>query len=85
MALRVQRAQVLLLVLRKGLILTTIGVALGLVGAAADARGMLLGITPLDPKTFMVSLMFGLKVTFASCVPAHRATKVDPMRALRSE
>jgi hypothetical protein len=54
-----------------------------LVGAAAGARflqGMLLGVTPLDPKTFMaVSLMFGLMARFASYVPAHRVTKVDPM------
>ena len=89
MALGAQRAQVLAFVLRKGLILTTIGVAFGLVGAAACTRflqGMLFGFTPLDPKTFMaVSLMFGLVATFASYVPARRATKVDPMVALRSE
>jgi hypothetical protein len=82
----------------QGFDLTTIGIALGLVGAAAGARflqGTLFGITPPDPKTFMAaSLMFGLVATFASRVPAHRATKVDPMmpwevsevrsRALRS-
>jgi predicted permease len=89
MALGAQRTQVLALVLRKGLILTTIGIALGLVGAAAGTRllqGMLFGITPLDPKTFMaVSLMFGLVAAFASYVPARRATNVDPMVALRSE
>ena len=65
MALGAQRAQVLALVLRKGLILTTIGVALGLAGAAAGTRflqGMLFGITPLDPTTFVaVSLMFGAR------------------------
>ena len=55
MALGAQRAQVLALALRKGPILTTIGLALGLVGAAAATRllrGMLFGITPLDPTTF---------------------------------
>lgn len=89
MALGAQRAQVLTLVLHKGLILTTIGIALGLVGAVAGTRflqGMLFGITPLDPKTFVVvSLMFVLVATFASYLPARRATKVDPMVALRCE
>jgi putative ABC transport system permease protein len=89
MALGAQRAQVLALVLRKGVILTTIGVALGLVGAAAATRlleGMLFGITPLDAKTFAaVSLMFGLVATCACYVPARRATRVDPMVALRNE
>lgn len=89
MALGAQRAQVLSLVLRKGVILTTIGIGLGLVGAAVATRllqGMLFGITPLDPRTFIaVSLMFGLVATLASYVPARRATKVDPMVALRSE
>ena len=56
MALGAQRAQVLALVLRKGLMLTAIGIALGLAGAAAGARlldGMLFGITPLDVQTFV--------------------------------
>jgi putative ABC transport system permease protein len=89
MALGAQRAQVLALVLRKSLILTTIGITLGPIGAAAVTRllqGMLFGITPLDPTTFLaVAVMFGLVTTFASYVPARRATKVDPMVALRSE
>jgi len=89
MALGARRGQVLALVLRKGVLLMAIGIGLGLVGAAAGTRllhGMLFGITPLDPKTFMaVSLMFGLVATFACYVPAHRATKVDPMVALRNE
>ena len=89
MALGAQRAQILALVLRKGVILTAVGIALGLVGAAVGTRvlqGMLFGVTPLDPKTFMVvSLMFALVATFACYVPARRATKVDPMVALRSE
>ena len=89
MALGARRAQVLGLVLRRGLVLTAVGVALGLAAAAAATRllqGMLFGVTPLDPKTFAaVSASFGLVATLASYVPARRATKVDPMVALRSE
>jgi putative ABC transport system permease protein len=89
MALGARRAQVLALMLRKGVILTTIGIGLGLVGAAAATRvlqGMLFGITPLDPKTFAaVPLAFGIIAMLASYLPARRATTVDPAVALRSE
>jgi len=89
MALGAQRAQVLALVLRTGLMLTAVGIALGLAAAVAGTRllqGMLFGITPLDPRTFIaVSLLFALVAALASYVPARRATKVDPMVALRSE
>ena len=65
--------------LRRGMILTIIGIALGLVSAAAGARfleGMLFGITPLDPTAFMaVSVMFVLVAMFASYLPARRATR----------
>ena len=89
MALGAQRGQVLRLVLRKGLILSILGVALGLVGAAGGTRllqGMLFGITPLDPKTFTaVAFAWGLVATLACYLPARRAMNVDPMVALRSE
>jgi putative ABC transport system permease protein len=89
MALGAQRAHVLALVLRQGLILTAIGIAIGLAAAVAATRvlqGMLFGITPLDPPTFVaVSLTFGLVATLASYVPARRSTKVDPMIALRRD
>ena len=89
MALGAQRAQVLALVLRRGVMLAGAGIVLGLVAAAAGARflqGMLFGITPLDPFTFVaVSLLFGLVAAVACYVPARRATSVDPMAALRSE
>ena len=55
MALGAQRAQVLALVLKRGLILTAIGIALGLGGGAAGSRllqGMLFGVSPLDARTF---------------------------------
>jgi putative ABC transport system permease protein len=89
MALGAQRAQVLTLVLRQGVMLTTIGVATGLAGAAAGTRflqSMLFGITALDPTTFMVvGLLLGLVALLASYVPARRATDVDPMVVLRNE
>jgi putative ABC transport system permease protein len=89
MALGARRAEVMGLVLRQSVVLTAIGILLGLAGAAAVTRylkGMLFGVTPLDPTTFVaVSLMFGLVATLASYVPARRATKVDPLVALRYE
>jgi predicted permease len=89
MALGAQRAHVLALVLRQGLILTTIGITLGLIGAVGATRvlqAMLFGITPLDPSTFLtVALMFALLTTFASYVPARRATMVDPIVALKND
>jgi ABC-type antimicrobial peptide transport system permease subunit len=89
MALGAQRAQVLRLILGRGAMLTAIGIALGLAGAAVGTRvlqDLLFGITPLDPQTFIaVSLLFGLVATVASYLPARRATTVDPMVALRSE
>jgi len=89
MALGAQRSEVMGLVVRQSLTLTTVGITLGLAGAATVTRylkGMLFGITPLDPTTFIaVSLMFGLIATIASYVPARRATRVDPLVALRCE
>jgi predicted permease len=87
MALGARRAQVLDLVLRQGMVLATIGIGLGLVGAAAATRflqGMLFGITPLDPTTFgATAALFGLVAAVATYVPARRATRVDPIVALR--
>ena len=89
MALGAQRSEVMGLVVRQSLVLTTVGITLGLAGAATVTRylkGMLFGLTPLDPATFIaVSLMFALIATVASYVPARRATKVDPLVALRCE
>jgi len=89
MAIGAQRGQVLALVLRRGLTLTAIGIALGIIASAASTRvlqGLLFGVTPLDSRTFLfVSLLFGLIATFASYVPARRATKVDALVALRTE
>jgi putative ABC transport system permease protein len=89
MALGAQRGQVLALVMRQGVVLTMVGITVGLAGAAAGSRllqGMLFGITTLDPNTFVaVSLVFGIVATLASYLPARRATKVEPAVALRAD
>jgi putative ABC transport system permease protein len=89
MALGAQRGEVLALVLREGVVLTAIGVAIGLAGAAGVTRylqGMLFGLTPLDPPTYVaVAVAFAAVATLASYMPARRATKVDPLMALRYE
>jgi predicted permease len=89
MALGAQRAHVLGLILMQSLTLTAIGIGLGLAAASAVTRylrGMLFGLTPLDPETFVgVAALFALVATIAAGIPAHRATRVDPLVALRSE
>ena len=80
---------VIRLVLGHSLRVTTIGIILGLGGAAAVTRyleGMLFGLTPLDPGTFAgVSLLFVLVAMLAAFIPARRATKVDPVVTLRAD
>jgi predicted permease len=80
---------VLRLVLGHSLTLTGVGIALGLAGAAAVTRalsGLLFGLTPLDSTTFAgVAVLFAVVATLAALLPAHRATRVDPLVALRNE
>jgi putative ABC transport system permease protein len=80
---------VLKLVLRQGLILTAAGVALGLTAAIAVTRLMtavLFEVQPTDPVILLsASAILGAVATLASYLPARRATKVDPMLALRYE
>ena len=88
-ALGAQRVQVLALVLRQTTMLTVIGVAAGVAGAAALSRyleSLLFDLTPFDPATFAVVIAtFVAVATVASYVPARRAARVDPIIALRTE
>jgi putative ABC transport system permease protein len=89
MALGAQTRDVLKLVLRNGMVLALVGVLIGLGGAFALTRVMtslLFGITPTDAVTFgTVSALLMLVALFACYIPARRATKVDPLMALRYE
>jgi len=88
-ALGATRRDVLALVFRQGLWLTSIGIVIGLAGAIALTRyiqGMLYGVTPLDPLTYVAVVALFVAVTsLASYLPARRATRIDPMTALRYE
>jgi predicted permease len=89
MALGAQRGDVIGLVLRQSLVLTAVGIVLGIAVAATATRyvrGMLFGLTPLDPATFAgVAIVFALVAAAAAAVPARRATRIDPLTALRAE
>jgi putative ABC transport system permease protein len=89
MALGANRVDVLRLVVRQGMTMTLIGLVLGLAGAFAMSRvliGMLYGVSPTDPLTFTgVSIVLLAVALFACLIPARRATRVDPIVALRSE
>jgi putative ABC transport system permease protein len=89
MALGARRADVLKLVVGQGMLLTLIGVVIGLLSAYGLTRVMsslLFGVTARDPITFIVVAALLTTVAFLACfVPARRATKVDPLVALRYE
>jgi ABC-type antimicrobial peptide transport system permease subunit len=89
LALGAQTGDVLRMVVSGGLRLAAIGVAIGVVGALALTRlmqGVLYGVTPTDPLTFGLVVAGLLSVAaVASVVPALRATRVDPLIAIRAD
>ena len=89
MAIGAQRSDVLRMVVGDGMKLALVGVALGLVGAVFVARAVsatLFGITPFDPASYLVTVAALLVIAALACyVPARRATRLDPLTALRQE
>jgi ABC-type antimicrobial peptide transport system permease subunit len=88
-ALGAQRENVIQLVLQQGAALAAAGIGAGLFGAAALTRvmaGLLFGVSSWDAVTFIaVALMLAAIAMLATYIPARRATKVDPLVALREE
>jgi putative ABC transport system permease protein len=89
MAIGARPAEIVRMILRQGMGLAIVGVALGLGGALALAsavKSLLFGVTPTDPTTFALVAAALSAAAFAACyIPARRAAQVDPLRALRTE
>jgi putative ABC transport system permease protein len=89
MALGAQRNSIVRMIVRHGVELTGLGIAAGLAGAVVLTRVMatlLFGVSATDPMTFVaVPLLLAIIAVLASYLPARRATRVDPVVALRDE
>jgi ABC-type antimicrobial peptide transport system permease subunit len=88
-ALGAQPKDLAFMVIRQAMSLTLVGVIIGLAGAALlmqVLRGMLFGVAPLDPTTFVIApVLMLVAALIASYIPAHRASSLDPIKVLRSE
>ena len=89
MALGAQRGDVLGMVLRQGMVLVAVGMVTGLIAAVAFGglmRSLLFNVSPTDPATFVTIAMLLCAVALLACwLPARRATRTNPMEALRYE
>ena len=89
LALGASRADVLRLILRRGIVLTLLGLVIGLglsFGVTRFLQSLLLGVSSTDALTFVaVALLLSAVVLVACLIPARRAMRVDPMQALRYE
>ena len=89
LALGAERSTVVSLVMRRAMGLASLGVVAGLAaawGASRFLRGLVFGISPTDPLTFaVIALLVTLTCAVASYIPARRASRLDPVRALRNE
>ncbi|PYS70734.1 MAG: ABC transporter permease [Acidobacteria bacterium] len=89
LALGAQPRDVLVMVIKQGMLLVLLGAVLGVAGAFALTRlmqSLLFGVSPTDPVTFVLVPLLLAVVGFVACyLPARRATKVDPLVALRYE
>lgn len=89
LALGAKRGEIMRMILRQGLALALVGAALGLISALLVSHlmaGLLFGVTPTDPLTFVgVTLVLTAVALAASYIPALRAMRVNPLVALRYE
>jgi ABC-type antimicrobial peptide transport system permease subunit len=89
MALGARPAQILGSVIGQAAVMTALGIAVGVAGAAALAEltaSLVFGITPRDPLTFALApIVLAIVAAIASIAPARRAAAVDPMWALRED
>jgi putative ABC transport system permease protein len=89
MALGASRNDVLRIVLREGLMLALVGIGIGAVASlllTQYLRSLLYGVTPTDPATFTaVALLLAAAAIGSAWLPAYRAMKIEPLRALRQE